>query len=154
VPGRHLLALLMLIPSRWEGNIFRQPDLTPYLIPTPQGQPCFRNSCQALCYLLAGPAPHRAFLLFTEWPGLEGTSRIMNLQPPCQQAGPPTSPFLLMSQTGFPAETHYTFPIPTCQALLAQEKLPWAGLHGPASSCANTATQPANSCTALSSLGP
>jgi len=28
----------------------------------------------------------------TEWPGLEGTSRIMNLQPPCQ-AGTPTSPF-------------------------------------------------------------
>ena len=28
----------------------------------------------------------------TEWPGLEGTSRIMNLQPPCR-AGPPTSPF-------------------------------------------------------------
>ena len=28
----------------------------------------------------------------TEWPGLEGTSRIMNLQLPCQE-GPPTSPF-------------------------------------------------------------
>jgi len=28
----------------------------------------------------------------TEWPGLEETSKIMNLQPPCQ-AGPPTSPF-------------------------------------------------------------
>ena len=36
----------------------------------------------------AGTQNHR----ITEWPGLEGTSRIMNLQPPCQ-AGPPTSPF-------------------------------------------------------------
>jgi len=29
----------------------------------------------------------------TEWPGLEGTSKIMNLQPCTQQTGPPTSPF-------------------------------------------------------------
>ena len=40
------------------------------------------------------PSFHR----ITEWPGLEGTSRIMNLQPPCQ-TGPPTSPF---TRPGYP----------------------------------------------------
>jgi len=38
---------------------------------------------------LTGMICHR----ITEWPGLEGTSRIMKLQPPTNQAGPPTSPF-------------------------------------------------------------
>ena len=41
----------------------------------------------------------------TEWPGLEGISRIMNLQPPCQ-AGPPTSPF---TRPGCPGP-HPTWP--------------------------------------------
>jgi len=42
----------------------------------------------------------------TEWPGLEGTSMIMNLQPPCQ-AGPPTSPF---TRPGCPGP-HPTWPL-------------------------------------------
>jgi len=41
----------------------------------------------------------------TEQPGLEGTSRIMNLQTPCQ-AGPPTSPF---TRPGCP-RPHPTWP--------------------------------------------
>ena len=41
----------------------------------------------------------------TEWTGLEGTSRIMNLQSPCQ-AGPPTSPF---TRPGCPGP-HPTWP--------------------------------------------
>jgi len=41
----------------------------------------------------------------TEWPGVEGASRIMNLQPPCR-AGPPTSPF---TRPGCPGP-HPTWP--------------------------------------------
>jgi len=41
----------------------------------------------------------------TKWPGLEGTSRTMNLQPPCQ-AGPPTFPF---TRPGCPGP-HPTWP--------------------------------------------
>ena len=57
------------------------------------------RACFLFCFLAT--LLHR----ITEWPGLEGTSRIMNLHPPCQ-AGPPASPF---TKPGCPGP-HPTWP--------------------------------------------
>jgi len=62
----------------------------------------FKKTCQRFLYSDKTKSQNHRI---TEWPGLEGTSRIMNLQPPCQ-AGPSISPF---TRPGCPGP-HPTWP--------------------------------------------